>query len=185
MDISINLGQTQIETERLRLRPWQETDVDDFYAYASVPGVGEMAGWKPHESIDVSREVLQMFLAAQDHFALVCKENQKVIGSLGLNKSWANDDPEFSALRLKDIGFVLSKDYWGQGLMAEAVSAVIDLCFDELELDAVTSGHNPANVQSKRVLEKCGFAYVKTSEYYYEQFDLYTHSMRYMLYREK
>jgi len=185
MDVPINLAQTQIETERLILRPWQEADLNDFYAYASVPGVGEMAGWKPHESIDVSWEVLQMFLAAQDHFALMYKESQKVIGSLGLNKSWANDDPEFSALKLKDIGFVLAKDYWGQGLMAEAVIAVIAFCFDELGLDAVTSGHNPANVQSKRVLEKCGFVYVKTSAYYYEQFDLHTHSMRYVLYKEK
>jgi len=69
--------------------------------------------------------------------------------------------------------------------MVEAVKAVIDFCFDDLELDALTSGHDPSNVQSKRVLEKCGFGYVKTSEYYYEQFDLLTHSMRYILHKEK
>ena len=52
MDIPINIENTVIETERLILRPWQEADLDDFYAYASVPGVGEMAGWAHHQSID-------------------------------------------------------------------------------------------------------------------------------------
>jgi len=180
MDVTINLTQTALETDRLILRPWQEADLNDFYAYASVPGVGEMAGWKHHESMDVSRDILQSFIAAKDHFALGYQENGKVIGSLGLNQSWANEDPDFSSFKLKDIGYVLSKDYWGRGLMAEAVKTVIDFCFDELKLDAITSGHAPANLQSKRVLEKCGFAYVKTSEYYYEQFELRTHSMRYI-----
>jgi len=184
MDVTIDLTQTKLETDRLALRAWQEADLDDFYAYASVPGVGEMAGWKHHESMDVSRCVLQSFLAGKDQFALVDKENGKVIGSLGLNKSWANDDPEFSDLKLKDIGYVLSKEYWGRGLMAEAVKAALAFCFDALGLDAVSSGHAPVNMQSKRVLEKCGFAYVKTSEYYHEQFDLLTHSMRYILFRE-
>ena len=60
---------------------------------------------------------------------------------------------------------------------------VIDFCFDELNLDAVTSGHSVANDQSKRVIKKCGFKYVKSSEYYYEQFELLTYSMRYILNR--
>jgi len=183
MDVTINLEQIKLETDRMVLRAWRETDLGDFYEYASVPGVGEMAGWKHHESMDVSRSVLQSFLAAQDQFALVCKENQKVIGSLGLNKSWANEDPELSCLKLKDIGYVLSKAYWGCGFMAEAVKVVIAFCFDELELNAVTSGHAPSNMQSKRVLEKCGFEYVKTSEHYDAQFELRTHSMRYILLR--
>ena len=65
--------------------------------------------------------------------------------------------------------------------MPEAVKAVIDFCFDNLKLNAVTSGHSPSNYQSKCVIEKSGFEYVKTSDYYFEQFDHHTHSMRYIL----
>ena len=59
MDIEIDLTNTQLETQRLILRPWKESDLCDFFEYASVDGVGEMAGWKHHESVEVSREILQ------------------------------------------------------------------------------------------------------------------------------
>jgi ribosomal-protein-alanine N-acetyltransferase len=183
MDITIDLARVIIETNRMILRVWEETNLNDFYEYASVDGVGEMAGWKHHESIDVSRDILQSFIAAKNEFAIVYKQNKKVIGSLGLHCSWANDDFDLANFKLKDIGYVLSKDYWGQGLMVEAVKAVIGFCFEELELDAITCGHSPSNNQSKRVVEKCGFRYVKTSEYYYEEFQLPTYSMRYILFK--
>ncbi|MBO4535015.1 MAG: GNAT family N-acetyltransferase, partial [Clostridia bacterium] len=54
-------------------------------------------------------------------------------------------------------GYVLSRDYWGQGLMPEAVEAVIDYLFGTLGYDFVTCGHFEWNAQSRRVIEKCGF----------------------------
>ena len=51
-----------IETKRLILRPFAESDLSDFYEYASVEGVGERAGWKHHESIEESREILSKFI---------------------------------------------------------------------------------------------------------------------------
>ncbi len=62
------------------------------------------------------------------------------------------------------IGYVLSKAYWGQGLMTEAVKEVIRFCKDECSLDALTIGHFVENERSRRVIEKCGFKFVKTSE---------------------
>ena len=58
MDIVVDLSNTVLETERLILRPWQENDLEDFYEYACVEGAGEMAGWKHHESIEVSKKFL-------------------------------------------------------------------------------------------------------------------------------
>ena len=69
--------------------------------------------------------------------------------------------------------------------MPEAVNAVINFCFDELKLDALTSGHSKLNNQSKRVIEKCRFEYVKTSEYYYSEFELPTVSKRYIFLNPK
>ena len=47
-----------IETERLILRPWQESDAEELYAYASDPAVGPPAGWPPHTSVENSREII-------------------------------------------------------------------------------------------------------------------------------
>lgn len=183
MDVVVDITKAFIETDRLFLRAWQKTDLDDFYEYASVEGVGEMAGWQPHESIDVSREILQSFISEKNELAITYKENGKVIGSIGLHQSWANDDSEYSHFKMKNIGYVLSKTYWGKGLMPEAVTAVIKFCFTELELDALTCGHIHANSRSKRVIEKCGFTFVKQSKYDDKQLKMSFDGMRYILFR--
>lgn len=151
-----------LETERLILRPWQQSDLQDFFEYASVPGVGEMAGWEHHQSIDVSQVILNSFIAHKKTFALVYQENGKVIGSLGLEE---RDDDGFEHLSGREIGYVLSKEYWGRGLMAEAVKAVIDYCFAELHFEILTCGHFETNHQSRRVIEKTGFRFVKEIEF--------------------
>ena len=181
MDINIDITKIKIETKRLILRIWRESDLNDFYEYASVPGVGEMAGWKHHESVEESQSILDSFISQKNVFAIEHKNNKKVIGSLGIHNSWANDDLDYASLNLKEIGYVLSKDYWGQGLMPEAVFAVLFYCFNELKLDAVTCGHFISNNQSKRVIEKCGFKYVKTSEYYAKQLHASFEDMKYIL----
>lgn len=183
MDVIIDINKAIIETDRLLLRAWQESDVNDFYEYASVAGVGEMAGWQHHESIDVTQKVLQSFIAGKNELAITYNDNGKVIGSVGLHESWANGDSAYSHLKMKNVGYVLSKDYWGEGIMPEAVAAVIRFCFDECYLDALTCGHSLTNRQSKRVIEKCGFSYVKQSEYYDRQLQMTFNGMRYILFR--
>lgn len=181
MDITIDVTKTIIKTDRLILRAWQETDVDDFYEYASVEGVGEMAGWKHHDSIDISKNILQSFISEKNVFAIIYKENNKVIGSLGLHKSWANEDNSYADIKVKEMGYVLSKEYWGMGLIPEAALAVIRFCFNKCELDALTIGHFSTNNQSKRVIEKCGFKFVKQSEYYANQLQTTYEDMKYIL----
>lgn len=183
MDIVVDVSKAIIDTKRLLLRAWRETDLNDFYEYASVEGVGEMAGWPPHESVAITQEVLRSFINQKNELAIVNKENGKVIGSLGLHESWANDDNEYSHLKMKNIGYVLSKDYWGKGLMTEAVTAVIEFCFREFDLDALTCGHIPGNIRSKRVIEKCGFLPVKQNKYYDKGLQMTFEGMRYILFR--
>lgn len=183
MDIQIDITDTVLETRRLILRPWEESDLEDFYAYASVEGVGEMAGWRHHESIEVSRSILEDFMSHKNVFALVHRESGRAIGSLGLHPSWANEDEAYRDLKVKEIGYVLSREYWGQGLMPEAVRAVIGFCFDTCGLDALTVGHFSVNGQSKRVIEKCGFQFVKESRYHAKQLGKDFDDMRYILLR--
>jgi len=183
MDVSVDVSRVNISTDRLLLRAWCEDDLIDFFEYAAVDGVGEMAGWPHHTSIDVTKKILKAFIEEKEVLAIVHKDNNKVIGSLGLHTSWANDDKEYMNLRLKEVGYVLSKDYWGKGLMPEAVKAVIDYCFNVVDLEALTCGHFIENYQSRRVIEKCGFSFVKEAEYYSKQLDKQIKSMKYMLYR--
>ncbi|MCL2508372.1 MAG: GNAT family N-acetyltransferase [Oscillospiraceae bacterium] len=183
MDIEINVSGIELETDRLVLREWREDDADDMFEYASVPGVGEMAGWKHHESVGDSRRILSIFMEGKNVFAVESRDNGRVIGSLGLHTSWAGGVPEYAGLKMKEIGYVLAKPYWGRGLMPEAVTAVIRYCFDACGLDALTVGHFVANAQSRRVIEKCGFTFVKKSEYYSKQLDLTFDDIKYIMFK--
>jgi ribosomal-protein-alanine N-acetyltransferase len=158
MNATYTLNGKIIETERLVLRPFTWDDLDDFFRYASVDGVGEMAGWPHHENKDQSKEILANFIDEDTDFALVLKETGRVVGSLGVKSYGAEDKlTEFDGYKGREIGYVLAKDQWGKGLMAEAVSAVINHLFDEIDLDFLTCGYYDFNNQSKRVQEKCGF----------------------------
>ena len=82
MNAEIDITGVILRTPRLILRPFRETDLEDLYEYASVDGVGQMAGWLPHESREVSRRVLTEFIGGKNIFAL--EHQGKVVGSLGV-----------------------------------------------------------------------------------------------------
>ena len=66
-----------LETERLILRPWNETDAESLYEYAKDDRVGPIAGWPPHTSVENSREVIKTVLSAPETYAVCLKENNK------------------------------------------------------------------------------------------------------------
>lgn len=159
MNKKIDISEMMIKTERLLLRPWRYTDLQDFNEYASVDGVGQMAGWLPHKNMDESKAILKMFIEEKKTFAI--EHDGKVIGSLGIEEYDEDKLPEFKEKYGREIGYVLSRDYWGKGLMPEAIKAVIKYLFDDVGLDFVICCHFTDNEQSKRVQEKCGFKHYK------------------------
>jgi len=163
MNKPIDITNVILTTPRLILRPWKASDLEDLYEYARVDGVGQMAGWPPHKSIEESRIILEMFSREKKTFAL--EHQGKVIGSLGIEAYNEENYPELDALMGREIGYVLSKNYWGQGLMPEAVHAATDWLFRKEQLDFVLVGHFDWNGQSKRVVEKSGFRYIKTNKF--------------------
>ena len=74
-----------IFTDRLILRPWSLNDSSDLYEYAQSELVGPNAGWKPHKSEEESKEIINMFITNNDSYAIVLKEENKVIGGIGLH----------------------------------------------------------------------------------------------------
>ena len=179
MNKKIDITNVVLTTERLTLRPWRTSDLNDFYEYASVDGVGQMAGWNPHRNVEESRMILGSFIKHKKTFAL--EYNGKVIGSLGIEEYCEENYPELDALQGREIGYVLSKAYWGQGLMPEAVKAVIDWLFDVVQLDFIIVGHFDYNAQSRRVIEKCGFQFMKAAKFE-TRYDTVENSMEYILY---
>ena len=177
----IDITGVRLETERLILRPWTTDDLQDFFEYASIEGLGQMAGWLPHKIIDESRTVLDMFIRGKKVFAIELKETGKVVGSFGIEEP--DPDPEAELLG-RELGYVLHKSYWGLGLMPEAANRVISWCFEELKLDYLTCGHFDWNMQSRRVIEKSGFRDFGTSPFT-TQYGKVETSLNYILYNKR
>ena len=163
MNAPIDVSNVTLKTERLTLRPWTPGDLSDLNEYASVDGVGQMAGWLPHKSAEESQTILNMFISEKKTFAI--EYEGKVIGSLGIEEYNESHLPEYDGKSGRELGYVLAKPYWGKGLMPEAVNAVIDYLFNDLHLDFIVCGHFPDNDRSRRVQEKCGFRHVKLVKY--------------------
>ena len=149
------------ETPRLLLRPWREEDAEALYKYAKDPAVGPIAGWPPHTSVSNSLEIIRTILAAPETYAVVLKQTDEPVGSIGImfgntthSAAIADDEAE--------IGYWIGVPYWGQGLIPEAVRRLLQHCFEDLDLQAVWCGYYDGNVRSKRVQEKCGFRFDHT-----------------------
>lgn len=149
----------ELITDRLILRSFRESDLNDFFEYASVKGVGEMAGWKHHETIEESKKILDMFIAEDENYAVTDKDSGKLIGSLGIHNNTDYECFDRDKSKTKMIGYVLSRDYWGKSLIPEAVNAVIKYLFEETDIEILWVSHFSHNEQSRRVIEKCGFEY--------------------------
>ncbi len=141
-----------LKTDRLILRGFRKSDLNDFYEYAKNPRVGPPAGWEPHASLQMTKSILKVFMEQDEVWAIVLRENKKVIGSVGLHKDEKRPD-----IHGKMLSYALSEDYWGRGLMTEAVKEVIAFAFCHDKLDILSVYHYPHNERSCRVIEKCGF----------------------------
>lgn len=145
-----------IKTGRLVLRPWRVEDAPAMFAYAKDPDVGPNAGWKPHESVEESRERCEKWAQGEDSdwlWAITEKGRDLPIGSVGLHE----DRMRLHVPGHRKLGYVLGREFWGRGYMTEAVNAVLDHAFVQEHLKLVSVGHYTFNARSRRVIEKCGF----------------------------
>lgn len=150
-----------LETKRLILRPWVDADAESLYEYAKDDRVGPIAGWHPHTSVENSREIIKNVLSVPETYAVCLKEDGKAIGSIGLmtGKNSNLNLPENEG----EIGYWIGVPFWGQGLIPEAVRALIRRAFADLHLETLWCGYFDGNEKSKRCQEKCGFTYHHTN----------------------
>lgn len=151
----------KLETKRLILRPWEESDAEALFKYASHPDVGPIAGWPAYTSVENSGEIIKSVLSTPHTFAVVLKETGEPVGSIGLKLDNACklciSDTE------SEIGYWLGVPYWGQGLIPEAVRKIMQYGFEVLRLERIWCVCFEGNTKSKHVQEKCGFKYHHTA----------------------
>ena len=147
-----------MKTRRLILRTWREEDAESLYRYASDPRVGVPAGWPPHESVEMSREVIMRFFLPNPHvFAIVPKDSDNPIGCIGLVPE--GDEHYVTAHAEREVGYWIAYPCWGKGLTTEALKGFISYCRTELRLESLLITTDSRNMASRRVAEKCGFEF--------------------------
>lgn len=151
-----------LKTDRLILRPWSTDDAESLYKYACDDRVGPIAGWSPHKSVEDSRQIISDVLSAPNIFAVVLKETNEPVGSIGLMVGESSNLPLCS--NEAEIGYWIGVPYWGQGLMPEAVNELIRYAFEDLDIERLWCGYFDGNEKSKRCQEKCGFKYHHTDK---------------------
>ena len=149
-----------LETERLILRKWKETDAESLFEYASDPAVGPIAGWPPHKSVEESLDVIRNVFNGAECYAVCEKGNGKAIGAIELKLNGHTDMTERDDEC--ELGYWLGKPFWGRGYMPEAARELIRHGFEELGMNTIWCGYYEGNNKSKRVQEKLGFVYHHT-----------------------
>lgn len=168
-----------IETKRLILREVTREDAEDMFTYLSDPDVVKHMGLEPYRTVkDVFGEIEWYESIVREgsgmRWGITLKDSGKVIGSCGfLNRSPKHYRAE--------VGFELSKAYWGKGIAAEALEAVVKYGFRHLELERIEALIEPANLPSQKLVEKTGFmqeGLLRHYEYTCGKFDdLYMYSI--------
>ena len=146
-----------LETERLTLRKITMADIDDIYEYGSDLQVSKYVGWPTHESIQDTKEFVGHIVKEYESecigfWGIELKENQKLIGTIDF-VSW---QPKH---KTAEIGYVLSRDYWGRGFTSEAAKEVLRFGFDHMELVRIQARCFLENIGSQRVMEKVGMTF--------------------------
>ena len=154
-----------METERILLRPWRDSDAETLFRWASDAEVGPRAGWPPHKSVEESLEIIRTLFNNDTTWAIVLKgsgegrvesgESEEPIGAIGYGPSCDCKLPARDGEPL--VGYWVAKPYWNQGICTEALRLMIDHIRQNTDIPSLISGHFIDNPASGRVMEKCGF----------------------------
>lgn len=157
-----------LETNRLILRPFAYEDGADFYEIVAHPeNLPFIFPALKDKKLALATMVEKFMRSPLGNWALVDKASGRMIGALCFEKI---DERHLSA----ELSYFLKKDYWGQGLMTEAVKNLVFLAFYEIGLKELTIITHEENIASQMVAKKTGFVQVEQ----YRGSDRYSHKMR-------
>ncbi len=155
-------GTQRLETERLILRSFISEDAVAMYKnWASDPEVTKFLMWKTHSKQEESQSIIDDWVKQYSnekyyHWAIVLKENgNEPIGAIAVGHM----NEQVSATQ---ISYCLGKPWWHQGIMSEALQAVMNFLFDVVGASRIEARHDPRNPNSGKVMQKCGMKYEGT-----------------------
>lgn len=148
-----------IETSRLVLRPWRESDASALFKYASDERVSRLALWPAHTSEEMSLSVIRdIFMPNPDSFAIILKTTGEPIGCIGLVPAgFEHFAPECGE---REVGYWLGYPYWGQGIATEALLSLADYYCPLPDIASLLITVDASNARSISVARKCGFRHV-------------------------
>jgi len=156
-----HLGTLRLETDRLILRRFVETDVGDMFSnWCNDPEVTKYLCWQPHSDISVTRGFMETRLEGYEKkdfysWAMELKATGQVIGTIGPVRQQED-------ISMVHIGYAMGKAWWNRGYMTEALRAVVKFFFEECGMNRVEARHDPRNPGSGRVMQKAGMLYEGT-----------------------
>lgn len=153
-----HIGTTKIETERLILRSFAIEDADSmFNNWASDNDICKYMRWIQHENKEETKKVLSSWIDSYSkksfyQWAVTLKGNDEPIGSIGL---FVVNESDLCG----DVGYCIGKKYWGQGIMTEALTAVLEFAFETIGFNRIETYHSVNNPASGRVMQKSGMTF--------------------------
>lgn len=156
-----HLGTKVLETERLVLRPFKESDVEDMYHnWANNDNVTRYLTWPTHTSKDITKSVVDLWVSNNEdtknyQWCIEWKENSQAIGSFGI----VHMEEELSAV---EVGYCIGEGYWNRGITSEAFQEVIKFLFEEVECNRISARYDVCNPNSGKVMKKSGLLYEGT-----------------------
>lgn len=151
------------ETDRLILRGYKKSDLNDLFEYLSNPNVVEFEPYKPM-TIEEVKDNLNWRISTDEMIAVELKSNCKMIGNVYLGKR------DFNSL---EIGFVFNESYWKNGYAKESCEKLLELAFDN-GIHRVFAECDPNNKNSWGLLERMGFireGHLKQNVYFFKDED--------------
>ncbi len=150
------------------LRTIKKQDYHDMFDYGRDPLVTQNLNWGPFVSEgEAKNSILHIFFPRIKEglpigYAIIDKKKSKMIGTIDFHSKIKGGNGA-------EIGYVIHRDYWNQGIMTRALRKVIEIGFDYLKYDVIVIKHLKANVASRKVIEKSGFKLIRTEPYYFEK----------------
>lgn len=148
-------GTVVLETPRLILRPFVMEDAAAMYKnWATDPEVTKYLTWMPHTSVQESEEIIGMWVKGYEkrttyQWAMEDRDTGEIIGCIGVV---GINDGFLSC----EMGYCMSRYYWGRGLMPEALKTILDHLFGVVGMERIHAKHHVLNPSSGKVMQKVG-----------------------------
>lgn len=160
---SLLANKTVLTGRRICLRPWQLTDAEALLAWSQNPLFQKTAGLRPYPDLSAAKAGVQQYQARPASFVIVRLKNNQPIGIAELNERGLDERSGLG--QSKELGFLLSQEFWRQGYMTEALTLLLNYAFDQLDQREIWAGTFQENTASQGLLQKLGFHYVYQVDY--------------------